>query len=374
MIVLSLFDGMSCGYEALKRLGVHVEAYYASEIDKYAMQIAKQNHPDIIHVGDVEKWREWDIPWADIGLLIGGSPCQGFSFSGKQLLFDDPRSRLFFEYVNILNKIEDEKGDEVNFFLENVKMKKEALEIINDFLAEEPMFINSSLVSAQNRPRYYWFNWDAEMPKDRHIYLKDIILNDAAPLMFSNVYGGFKEKSPRVHEDKSVTIRTASGGGHIPSLLKRDSVAVSCNRNDGIKKEIQKAHTLNSSDWRGLNRNQNQNAILELDKLRLSDKAIAYMERRSDKFGNGDRYDSYPNRLDGKAGCLTANMFKGVSYGVIKELLRKLHPIECERLQTLPDNYTEGVSPTQRYKMLGNGWTVEVVTHILSFLPDLDLK
>ena len=211
MIVLSLFDGMSCGYEALKRLGVNVEAYYASEIDKYAMKIAKQNHPDIIHVGDVEKWREWDIPWADIDLLIGGSPCQGFSFSGKQLLFDDPRSRLFFEYVNILNKIEDEKGDEVNFFLENVKMKKEALEIINDFLAEEPMFINSSLVSAQNRPRYYWFNWDAEMPEDRHIYLKDIILNDAAPLMFSNVYGGFKEKFPRVHEDKSVTIRTASG-------------------------------------------------------------------------------------------------------------------------------------------------------------------
>lgn len=374
MIVLSLFDGMSCGYEALKRLGVNVEAYYASEIDKYAMKIAKQNHPDIIHVGDVEKWREWDIPWADIDLLIGGSPCQGFSFSGKQLLFDDPRSRLFFEYVNILNKIEDEKGDEVNFFLENVKMKKEALEIINDFLAEEPMFINSSLVSAQNRPRYYWFNWDAEMPEDRHIYLKDIILDDAAPLMFLNVYGGFKEKSPRVHEDKSVTIRTASGGGHIPSLLKRDSVAVSCNRNDGIKKEIQKAHTLNSSDWRGLNRNQNQNAILELDKLRLSDKAIAYMERRSDKFGNGDRYDSYPNRLDGKAGCLTANMFKGVPYGVIKELLRKLHPIECERLQTLPDNYTEGVSPTQRYKMLGNGWTVEVVMHILSFLPELDLK
>ena len=124
MKVLSLFDGISCGMVALERAGIPVDAYYASEIDKNAITISQKNYPNIIRLGDVTKWREWDIPWAEIDLLIGGSPCQGFSFAGKQLNFNDPRSKLFFEFVDILNHIKTHNPN-VKFLLENVGMKKE---------------------------------------------------------------------------------------------------------------------------------------------------------------------------------------------------------------------------------------------------------
>jgi site-specific DNA-cytosine methylase len=146
------------------------------------------------------------------------------------------------------------------------------------------------------------------------------------PVILHNIYGGFKEKNVRVFTEKSPTIRTAAGGGHIPSTV-------------------------------------------DLEKLMLSPKAIEYMDR----LRNGKpRWEYHTNPLDGKAACLTANMFKGVTYGVIKELVRKLHPIECERLQTVPDNYTEGVSDTQRYKMLGNGWTVDVVASIFKGIVEYE--
>ena len=127
MIILSLFDGMQCGRIALERAGIKVDKYYASELDKYAVKVAQANYPDSIQLGDVTKWREWDIEWGEIDLLIGGSPCQGFSFAGKQLAFDDPRSALFFEYLNILNHIKS-LNPNVKFLLENVKMKKRAPE------------------------------------------------------------------------------------------------------------------------------------------------------------------------------------------------------------------------------------------------------
>lgn len=123
MKVLSLFDGMSCGRIALERAGITVDAYYAAEIDKHAVKVSQANWPDIVHLGDVTKWKEWSIDWASIDLLIGGSPCQGFSFAGKQLAFDDPRSKLFFVYVDILNHIRN-VNPSVKFMLENVKMKK----------------------------------------------------------------------------------------------------------------------------------------------------------------------------------------------------------------------------------------------------------
>ena len=156
MNVLSLFDGMACGLQALKSLGVKVDNYYAAEIDKHAMQIAKKNHPEIQHLGCVTEWESWNLEQKQIDLVIGGSPCQGFSFAGKQLNFSDPRSALFFEFVNILRHIQSFR--ECDFMLENVRMKKECLDMISQFLEVKPVLINSSLVSAQNRQRYYWCN------------------------------------------------------------------------------------------------------------------------------------------------------------------------------------------------------------------------
>lgn len=150
MNVLSLFDGMSCGQIALRDLGVGVDRYYASEIDKHAIAQTQLNFPGTIQLGNVERWREWDIDWSSIDLLIGGSPCQGFSFAGKQLAFNDPRSRLFFAYVDILNHIK-MYNSEVKFLLENVVMKKEHINVITECLGVHPVMINSALVSAQNQ-------------------------------------------------------------------------------------------------------------------------------------------------------------------------------------------------------------------------------
>jgi len=178
MKVLSLFDGMACGRIALEQLGIPVEKYYASEIDKYAIQVAQANYPDIIQVGDVSNLDPKD--YMDVDLIQGGSPCQGFSMAGKQLAFDDPRSALFFEFIRLLKAIKPKY-----FLLENVKMKKEFLQIISEQVSEcypeilfgiEPIFINSSLLSAQSRQRYYWTNIPGiKQPEDRGIVLKDIL-------------------------------------------------------------------------------------------------------------------------------------------------------------------------------------------------------
>ncbi len=327
--VLSLFDGMSCGQIALERAGISVNKYYASELDAHAMKITQHNYPNTIQLGDVTKWKEWDIDWASIDLVIGGSPCQGFSFAGKQLNFDDPRSKLFFEFVDICHRVADE-NPKMKFMLENVRMKKEYQDVISKYLGVEPIAINSSLLSAQNRYRLYWTNIpNVTQPEDKGILLRDIILDEVD------------------------------------------------------------------------------------DKYYLSAEAIDYMGR----LRNGkERWEYHKNPVDGKSACLTANMHKGVSYGVVrfskceqiaildmkgndcirrvyneegkspclttsvgghrqpkifdyeKEFARKLTPIECERLQTVPDNYTSVVSNTQRYKALGNGWTVDVIAHIFDHL------
>lgn len=281
MNVLSLFDGISAGQLALKKANVKVDNYYSSEVDSFAISIANKNFPNTIQLGDVTKWRDWDIDFSKIDLVIGGSPCQGFSFAGKQLNFQDDRSKLFFEYVDILNCIKSSNPN-VKFLLENVRMKQEYQDVISKFLNVGPIAINSSLVSAQNRLRYYWSNIEnIEQPEDRDLKLKDVLVDNP------------------------------------------------------IQKHF------------------------------LSDKAVDYMSR----LRNGKpRWEYHKNPLEGKAACLTANMYKGVPYGVIKEKGRKLTEIECERLQTFPDNYTEGVSSSQRYKALGNSWTVEVVSHIFKNL------
>ena len=187
MNVLSLFDGMSCGRIALRELWIEPEHYYASEIDKFAISQTRLNFPDTIHLGDVTKWRKWEIDWGTIDLILAGSPCQGFSFAGKQLAFDDPRSKLFFVFVDILNHVKALNPD-VFFLLENVNMKKEHMRVITEYCGVHPVNINSNLVSAQNRNRWYWTNIrtrkvglfgeihsDIPQPKDEGILLRDIL-------------------------------------------------------------------------------------------------------------------------------------------------------------------------------------------------------
>lgn len=160
---------------ALERAGVKVDKYYSSEVDRYAIAVSEKNYKEITRLGDVTKWKDWDIDWSSIDLLIGGSPCQGFSLAGKQLNFKDERSKLFFEYVEILEHIK-EQNPKMLFLLENVRMKKEYRDVITRFLKVEPILINSSLVSAQDRKRLYWTNIKGvEQPQDRGILLKDIV-------------------------------------------------------------------------------------------------------------------------------------------------------------------------------------------------------
>jgi DNA (cytosine-5)-methyltransferase 3A len=171
MNVLSLFDGMSCGQIALNKLGIKYDKYFAAEIDKYAMQVTQHNFPDTVQLGDVQFVTKETFGTHKIDLLIGGSPCQGFSFAGKQLNFEDPRSVLFFEFVRLLKELKPKY-----FLLENVKMKKESQDIISKYLGCEPIEINSSLVSAQTRKRLYWTNIpNINQPEDKGIILKDII-------------------------------------------------------------------------------------------------------------------------------------------------------------------------------------------------------
>lgn len=315
MRVLSLFDGMSCGRIALERAGITPEKYYASEIDKFAIQVSKANWDDIEHLGDVTNWRSWNIDWSSIDLLIGGSPCQGFSFAGKQLAFDDTRSKLFFVYVDILNHIRSLNPD-VKFLLENVKMKKEHLAVISEMLGVEPVFINSNLVSAQNRQRYYWCNWKVEQPEDRRVFLKDII--DGAVCSYLTPRG---------------------------------------NNKGGVRSIDGKVGSISSSAWE-----QNNFVIVQ----------------------KGSPTKAKSNQL--KAGALTAGANSGGNHSqtdcvvfdsaeihttpsgklCFKKTVgaRMFTPVEFERLQTVPENYTDHVSKTQRYKMLGNGWTVDVIAHI----------
>lgn len=372
-VTLSLFDGISCGQEALKKAGISTRIFLASEIEKYPKMITRKNHPLTVQLGDVTKVVADDLP--HVNLLMGGSPCQGFSFAGKQLNFDDPRSALFFEFVRLLKECKPDY-----FLLENVMMKQEYQDIITEHLGVEPVMINSALVSAQNRKRLYWTNIPGvSLPDDLQIDLVSVLEEDATEPMLSNIYGGFNEKKPRVHTGKSVTIRAASGGGHIPSvtlkqpqdkgiLLKdvlEDGVAdIVTNQGKTTHKEnIDKAACLLARDYKGFG-NQGMTGV-----------RVGRIVGRKINPETGKRDDYNPDlkaeqrlepRLDEKTGTLTTVQKDNVV--VDGPTYRKLSAIECERLQTLPDNYTEGVSNTQRYKALGNGWTVDVIVHILQGL------
>lgn len=273
LVVVSLFDGMSCGRIALEKAGIPVAKYYASEIDKHAIKVSQANWEDIVQMGSVLDWRNWDIDWGSVDLLLAGSPCQGFSFAGKQLAFDDERSKLYFEFESILL----EKKPKM-FLLENVKMSKKNSDTITERLGVNYININSNMFSAQNRQRLYWTN---------------------IPI--------------REFEDKGITL----------------------------------------------------------------DQVINF-ENTSGLVGNWSRYvpeslplfaDPYNRKeLTNKSTTLRTNVHNGNMWVKVEGGYRNLTRTECETLQTVPVGYTNVVSETQGKKMLGNGWTVDVIAHIFSGL------
>lgn len=203
--VLSLFDGISCGQIALERAGIKINKYFASEIDKHAIKVTQHNYPDTIQLGDVTRVKAEDLPKID--LLIGGSPCQGFSFAGKQLNFEDSRSKLFFEYVRLLRECKPSF-----FLLENVKMKRESEKVISEHLGVEPIEINSALVSAQNRRRLYWTNIpNVEQPEDKNIFLKDVL--EDKPFDREFYEDKFKQHAPVFYKKEKYKCLVSQGGG-----------------------------------------------------------------------------------------------------------------------------------------------------------------
>ena len=377
--VLSLFDGMSCGQIALERAGIKVNNYFASEIDKYAIQVAKHNYPNMQHIGDVTQVKAIELPKID--LLIGGSPCQGFSFAGKQLNFDDPRSKLFFEFVRLKNECKPKY-----FLLENVKMKKEYQEVITEHLGVEPIEINSNLLSAQNRKRIYWTNIPGvTIPNDKGILLKDIV----------------HENADNQLSEKELDYMLRSSGKWSPSTNNRFETY--------LNYPEKKAHCLTEN----LNKGVPYNCFFEIlsEYIVPFDKTLQILDKEVQRGKVGYfRKDSQANRvyyihdkaitLTGEAGggaakmgqylfgCITPDRIEKRQNGqrfndgkkfytltaqdkhgvLIEGYIRKLTPIECERLQTVPDNYSAIVSNSQRYKMLGNGWTVDVIAHVFGGL------
>ena len=534
MKVLSLFDGMSCGRIALDQLGIPVETSYASEIDKYAIQVSQANYPDIIQVGDICDLDPNDF--MDVDLMLAGSPCQGFSFAGKQLAFDDPRSALFFEFIRLLKAIKPKY-----FLLENVRMKKEFLQVISEQVSEcypeipfgiEPIFINSSLVSAQSRQRYYWTNIPGiKQPEERGIVLRDILETetDEQPVknternqrhyrdedekslcMTATMYKGagnngmtlvpnkpikvgmnVEQVKIRKHEvdivelqqcilshyakcgmskreiakqlndkhstvehyfrnlgsdyfaipsdehwpqlkeilniktdkyDKSImefeyrdgvfesTQRVYSEEGKSPTLTasnkeqmietkpKQVGTAVDINGHDILKRVYSpngksptvttcgggntepKVVTGGAIRGRAYDKDGKR---MDKDGVSVANKTTQMLELRKDDKSNAITTVGKDSVVVEKSHPLKANYYKSSranfendtskggkfsATGVQQEDLtwRKLTPLECERLQTVPDNYTNHVSNTQRYKMLGNGWTVEVIKHIFN--------
>ena len=382
MNVFSCFDGASCGQLALNKLGVPISNYYASEIDKYAIQVTQANFPNTIQLGDITKVDISQLPKID--LMMGGSPCQGFSFAGKQLNFEDPRSKLFFDFIKIRDKLKPRY-----VLLENVRMKKESEDIISDYMGCSPIKINSSLLSAQSRNRLYWFvelvdgNYvpiNVNQPQDKGIVIKDILEElpfGDIPNYLANNWGGEPRgnKVKSVEDPKANCLTASMYKGQIPTYIKKiipkenpttskDGLirvgSADLNGHDYLKRVYSKHGKAPALTANGGGNREPKVGIARIVNRRLDE--------------NGTRKDYQLElpftkvielRQDDKSNCLTTLQKDNV---VVKEEVyawRKLTPLECERLQTMPDNYTNHVSNSQRYKMIGNGWTVDVIAHIL---------
>lgn len=353
MKVLSLFDGISCARFALQKAGFTVSEYYASEIDKYAIAISKKNWPDIVQLGDIKEIRQGKklygfpvyIKW-DIDIMIGGSPCQDLSIAkANRKGLDGERSGLFWEYVRMLQEVKPKY-----FILENVaSMPEKDRDIISSELGIQPVMINASLVSAQNRKRLFWVGKlvkydvgftqlekyeqvEIPQPEDRNIFLKDILLDG------------------ETEDLKSLCITATYASKNKQDFLKKRMGQMIQIGDIGTNAQ---AHRVYSPEGKSV-------ALSALGGGQGA-KTGLYMIQRGHGFNMGGVHHE-------KSPTLTSSSFDQNNHVADGPILRKLHPIECERLQGLPDNYTEGVSNTQRYKACGNAFNVDVVAHILSFI------
>jgi len=347
MNILSLFDGMSCGQIAINRLGIKYDNYFASEIDKYAIQVTKANYPDTKHIGSVVDVKGENLPKID--LLIGGSPCQSFSFCGKkngmstacsqeiltlehylELKADgfefDGQSYLFWEYMRLLKETKPKY-----FLLENVLMGQKWQKILSQTIGIDPIKINSSLLSGQSRNRLYWTNIGTTnnnlfgidqvgiiQPQDKGILLRDILQQNVSDKYFINQL------------NKNYSFK--------PMRLKKKFTQL-----DSKDKSLCLCHANSLSNWIG---DFVSESFVSSSKPIQENKSAYYIDGKS-------------TTLDLESEI--KNLYEGVK-------IRRLTPIECERLQTVPDNYTNHVSDVQRYRMLGNGWTVDVIVHILKHM------
>lgn len=314
MNILNMFDGISCGRLAAIEAGIKVDTYYASEIEPTAIDISRKNFPDIVQLGDINNYKQWDLK--NINLVLGGSPCQGFSRNGKGLNFEDPRSALFFKYVEVLEQIQKE-NPKVKFLLENVAMKKEWIAVIDEIMGVKHIEINSRLLSAQNRPRLYWTNIDFEMPQDQNIDLVSILEKvDTSKFILEN--GIFFD--PTISESERKLVSNVNGEVRIKQATKK-GYAIAEN-GDGINLSFP-----TSTTRRG-----------------------RVIKRKSPT-------------LDCQ--CNVCVYINGV--------IRRLTITELERLQTLPDHYTAGTNERLAKKAIGNGWNVKTIAHILKGLKEKEV-
>lgn len=406
MRIISLFDGMSVARQALEDIGADVETYYASEIDPYAIAVAQSNWPETKQMGSVT-----DFGWrlADIDLLIGGSPCQDLSIAkkGREGL-KGSRSGLFYEYLRIRDEVKPKY-----FVLENVaSMSKEAKDTISEALGVEPVMINASLVSAQNRKRLFWVGkWngekyvqvDIEQPEDRGILLKDILENDVDEKYF--IIGDWKVKRnpehnntsgaavrKQVNDERGIEIRKDEKSNALNTIENHKLVRIgslnSGGQGDRISSQEGKSVALSANGGgRGAKtglyavpvalRNRGEGKKPEYNG---TNKANAMTSVQTDSmvavfsnYNNTLNYDK-ANTLGSNSQCQTAKTGQGL-VDFEKQIIRKLTPTECLRLQSMPDTYfdkaiykNKPISNTQRYKMCGNAFNKEVIVHILKHL------
>jgi DNA (cytosine-5)-methyltransferase 3A len=341
----------------------HNVKYYASEIDKYPIKVTQANFPNTIQLGDIQDIQPYQ--WQQsTDILVGGSPCQGFSFAGKQLNFADERSKLFFEFVRLRDKLKPKY-----FLLENVIMKKEYQDVISSYLGVQPLMLNSSLFTAQNRKRLYWTNFPIDCDiQDKNIILQDILEEDGIAC---------KEMTNANGKSHCLTA-TYNGAVWWNSIQRKQRTMVGCIE---VGHAEEYAHYKHEQAKRVYHQEGKSPTLLTMQGGNREPKVATYstkggriVNRRLDE--NGTRKDNQLDlpfttqievRQDGKTNCLTTVQKDNV---IVKGMTwRKLTPLECERLQGLPDNYTNHVSKTQRYKMLGNGFNIPTISHIIKDLP-----
>jgi DNA-cytosine methyltransferase len=345
---LSLFDGISCGQLALKRAGISVDKYYSSEIDESAIAVTQYNFPDTLQLGDITKWKEWNIDWSSIDLVMGGFPCQAFSLSGQQNGFDDPRGKLFFTFVDIVKHVLNNNPN-AKFLGENVVMKSEYESVIDEAIGYKPICINSALVSAQSRQRLYWANFKITQPENKGITWGDVHEHGVNEYYYT-------EKA-------------------LQWLARHSRIK---NKTLDIWQDDEKDQMYASNDYK----NYSSQRFFGICDLPSDKECIAAMRGRYLGDSQPNKTQQYIEfRYDGKSNALTTVQKDGivVPFTLPNRIpadmffFRYKTPIECERLQTLPDNYTKyglvngkevKMSNTQRYKQVGNGWTVDVIVHI----------